>query len=106
MLQIRDADHFTALLEENKPFVVWFSASWCGPCRTINKAELSALATELDLALYYCDVDSNGPVMGACRVKQVPTFLAIRDGKLGARMSGADIPAIHAFLRKIAALSN
>lgn len=103
MLQIRDVTHFSTLLESTQPFVLWFSASWCGPCRSINKTELTELATGLGLPLYYCDADAHPTIMDACRIQKIPTFLVIRDGKLGARMSGADIPAIHAFLRKAAA---
>lgn len=102
MLEIRDINHFTQLLEQNAPFILWFSAHWCGPCRSIKKPELAAFAAAQGVPLYYCDADAHPSIMDACRVTQIPTFLVIKDAKPGARVKGADLPAIHRLIKSVA----
>lgn len=63
-----------------KKIVVWFSASWCGPCRRVGAEELVASCP--DVTFYKCDVDENNYTAGYCGVRSIPAFLAISEGKV------------------------
>jgi thiol-disulfide isomerase/thioredoxin len=63
-----------------KKIVVWFSASWCGPCKRVDGAEL--VQSFPDVSFYKCDVDENNYTPGYCGVKSIPAFLALSNGKI------------------------
>ena len=79
--------------------VVYFTATWCGPCRSVRPAELEAglpMITWLK-----CDIDQNDYTAGYCGVRSIPTFLVIRDGKIKGQFS---LTSTDAILRKVTEL--
>jgi thiol-disulfide isomerase/thioredoxin len=60
-----------------KPFVIWFSAKWCGPCQRMDKAVLEEAAREAGMDIYYCDYTVNEYTPGYCNVRAFPTFQII-----------------------------
>lgn len=72
-----------------QPLVVYFYASWCGPCRKMSP-EFEALASELE-GLYKfvkISIDDSEDVAIQYKVNAVPTVLFIKDGKEINRLSG------------------
>eukprot|EP00002_Diphylleia_rotans_P040486 TRINITY_DN95_c0_g1_i7.p1 TRINITY_DN95_c0_g1~~TRINITY_DN95_c0_g1_i7.p1 ORF type:complete len:519 (+),score=135.12 TRINITY_DN95_c0_g1_i7:95-1651(+) len=70
--------------------VLYFTASWCGPCQRIapivdNMAKQYNAATFLKI-----DVDKAERSSGAYQVSSIPTFAFVRNGKELERISGAD----------------
>ena len=65
--------------------VVYFTATWCGPCRSVRPAELEA---RLPMVTWLkCDIDQNDYTAGYCGIRSIPTFLVIRDGKIKGQFS-------------------
>ncbi len=61
--------------------VIYFTATWCGPCR---KLDVNALeSAHPDVNWLKCDVDQNNYTPGYCNVRSVPTFLVVKDKKVG-----------------------
>lgn len=87
--EITDAN-FDALVAEGKPMLVDFWATWCGPCNKIAP-DIAALAEEYgDKAIIgKCDVDSNDGLTGKFGVRNIPTVLFIKDGKVVDKQVGA-----------------
>lgn len=87
--EITDAN-FDALVAEGKPMVVDFWATWCGPCNKIAP-DIAALAEEYgDKAIIgKCDVDANDELTGKFGVRNIPTVLFIKDGKVVDKQVGA-----------------
>ena len=83
--------------------VVYFTASWCGPCRMISPVyeELAAGAAD-DKVFLKVDVDANKPAAQKFAVQSMPTFVFAKKGKEIDRFSGADEAQLKA---KIASLS-
>ena len=54
--------------------VLYFSATWCGPCRSF-KPLLQQTSTELGIPINYIDVDANGAMAQKYNVSSVPTLL-------------------------------
>jgi len=76
--------------ESEKPIVVDFWATWCGPCM-MTKPILDKLAKEYgDTVLFMpINADDSREVLDQFRVYGIPTVLTIRGGKEVGRMTGA-----------------
>jgi thioredoxin-like negative regulator of GroEL len=59
--------------------IVWFSASWCGPCKRVDGQAL--LDTHPNVTFFKCDVDENEYSLGYCGLSSIPSFVAIQNGK-------------------------
>jgi len=58
--------------------IVCFSASWCGPCKRLDKKSL--VASTPDVTWYSCDVDENPTTLAYCSLKGIPSFAVVKDG--------------------------
>jgi thioredoxin-like negative regulator of GroEL len=59
--------------------VIYFTASWCGPCNALPLDKIVNI--DKNINWYLCDVDDNQYSPGYCGVKSVPSFLGIVHGK-------------------------
>lgn len=75
---------------DGTPLLVDFSATWCGPCKSMMPA-LEAFATErkAELRVVKVDIDVFQAHAAKVGIRSVPTLLVVKSGEvLGAR-SGA-----------------
>lgn len=78
--------------QSNRPILVDFYATWCGPCQTMKETVLSkpefAQATQNWITVQI-DVDQQPQLADQYRIETVPTFLVLSpDGRELARQSG------------------
>ena len=88
-LQITDAN-FEELVNSGKPMVLDFWAEWCGPCRMVGPI-IDELATEYEgrVTIGKMDVDNNNDVVAQFGIRNIPTVLFFKDGKVGDKQVGA-----------------
>ena len=81
-LQVTDAN-FDELVNSGKPMVLDFWAEWCGPCRMVGPI-IDELATEYDgkVIIGKLDVDNNDDVVTQFGIRNIPTILFFKDGKV------------------------
>jgi thioredoxin-like negative regulator of GroEL len=70
--------------------VLFFNASWCGPCRQM-KPIVGGLRSE-GYHLRDVDIDSNKALAGKYGIRSVPTFVFVENGKEVNRFSGGTSP--------------
>lgn len=91
----------------NKPAIVDFTASWCGPCQRITPI-LEELAKEYkgDIVIYKVDIDKERGLAEAFNVSSIPAVLYIPGGNeepimtIGARGKEKFVNEINRFLLK------
>lgn len=65
-----------------------FWAPWCGPCKTL-KPLVEGLAKEKDdFVLFKINIEEDGETPRKYKVKSVPCFILLQDGKEQNRISG------------------
>ena len=101
-LEVTDAN-FEELVIAGKPMVLDFWAEWCGPCRMVSPI-IDELATEYEgkVTIGKMDVDNNNDVVAQFGIRNIPTVLFFKDGKLVDKQVGAAQKS--AFVAKIDAL--
>ena len=82
MTLITDAN-FEELVKGDKPLVVDFWAEWCGPCLMIGPL-IEELASEYEdkVVIGKLNVDENDEVVGQFGIRNIPTILFFKHGKL------------------------
>ena len=66
--------------------VLYFSAPWCGPCRSF-KPVMESLQTEMSIT--FVDVDSSPQTAQQYNVRSVPTTVVLDNGMEIGRVIGA-----------------
>ncbi len=80
---------FQELIQSEKPVLVDFFATWCGPCQQLGPI-LKEVKDELgdNVSILKIDVDKNQQLAVQYQVRGVPTMLLFKNGKQVWRQSG------------------
>ena len=87
---INDHQNFhKEVLQSEKPVLLDFFASWCGPCRMVSPL-LDEIAKERpDIKVVKVDIDQNPDLAMQYRVMTVPTLMVVKDGEIVKQSRGA-----------------
>ncbi len=79
--------------EGDKPAIIDFHATWCGPCKQLAPT-LSALAAEYgnEIYVYKVDIDREPDIARAFGIKSVPSLLFVPLGDSVPQMGQGNIP--------------
>jgi thioredoxin len=81
-----------AIANETQPVLVKFGATWCGPCKTMDKAlDEYAMSSNNKLKIVRIDVDSSPALAKHYRVSSIPhTFLFQQGTVIGDAIGSMD----------------
>ena len=84
-----DANFDQEVMKSDKPVMVDFWATWCGPCQMAGPV-VDQLATDYlgKVKIGKLDVDANQKVAAQFGVMSIPTVILFREGKEVARKVG------------------
>ncbi len=76
-------DNFkSVVLESDRPVLIDFFATWCGPCRMIAPIIEEIAAENADIKVCKVDVDQEGELAAAFQVSSIPMLAVVKDGKV------------------------
>ena len=87
---ILNNDNFEELvLGANKPVLVDFWATWCGPCRMIAPVIEEIAEENDDIIVGKVNVDENPELCVKYGIVSIPTLIAFKDGEIIGQKLGA-----------------
>ena len=86
--------------------ILYFTASWCGPCKAIAPSFSSIAAANTDAKILFVkiDVDDNAAAAEQYAIRAVPTFMALSGGKVVKTWSGANVEALKTAVAELGAI--
>jgi len=104
-VDITDATFETEVLQSDRPVVVDFWATWCGPCKMIAPI-LEEVARDMGdkVKIAKLDVDNNNKTSGKYNIMSIPSLLFFKNGQVVDQVIGA-IPKAQLLARIEKALS-
>ena len=89
VLHINKDNFHKEVLNSDKPVLLDFFASWCGPCRMVGPI-LDEIAEEReDIKVCKVNIDEQPELAHRYRIMTIPTLMVLRDGNIVEQSVGA-----------------
>ena len=88
-LNITKENFHDEVMNSEKPVLLDFWASWCGPCRMVSPVVDEIAGERPDVKVCKVNVDTERELASTFKVMSIPTLVVIKDGKIVNRAKGA-----------------
>lgn len=82
VLHVTVEDFEKEVLQAEKPVLVDFWATWCGPCKMISPIIEELASESSEVKFCKVNVDEQSKLAEKYRIMSIPTLLVIKDGEV------------------------
>ena len=89
-VEVNDSNFEEVVLKSDKPVIIDFWAEWCGPCRMVDPI-IKEISKEYEgkVLVVKVDVDSNPGISSKLGIRNIPTVMFYKNGKMVDKQVGA-----------------
>lgn len=89
IIHINENNFEAEVLNSDKPVLLDFFATWCGPCQMVGPILEEIAEERSDIKVAKVDIDEQMALARKFRVMSVPTLVVMKDGEIVNRALGA-----------------
>ena len=89
VIELPQANYQKEVIESDKPVLIDFFATWCGPCKMVSPVVDEIAGERPDIKVCKLDVDKNLDLARTFQVMSVPTLVAMKNGEIINKIVGA-----------------
>ena len=89
VINLTDLNFEQEVMRSDKPVLIDFFATWCGPCRMVSPLVDEIAQERSDIKVCKVDVDDQGELASRFGVSSIPMLVVMKNGKVTAQNVGA-----------------